>query len=248
MSVNPIQKTPIILNNNKLWLNADYPIGVISAQPADATAVSAWTNLGGEFFTCTQGSGTSQPVFKRNVNAGKSGILFDGSNDGMTLTGGGGPLTAANRFASTTAFTQVVTFKMNATGVAQVLESMRGTVSTDKTTLGIDVNNFLYFEVNTGVTTTTAISFTDTTKPHIAVATNDGANTIALYLDGVLVVGGTATSTTTASNSVVIGNIGALTHCFSGYIFDFIYFTGVIPTAQRTSITQYLANLRGVAI
>lgn len=251
MSVYPIQKTPIIMNTTKMWLNADYPLGVVSVQPADSTAISAWTNLDGAILTCAQGSGTSQPLFKSNVNAGKSGILFDGSNDAMTLTGGAGPLTAANRFASTSAFTLIFTFQMLATNVAQNLHAMRGASATDKTSTGIDVNNNLYFEVNNGgVITTVSTPFSNTSNPHIAVATNDGANGIALYLDGVLAVGSTATSSTSGSgNTVTIGNIPiSLSSPFNGYIFDG-YFNGrVLAAAERTSITQYFANLRGIAL
>lgn len=250
MAVYPRQQTPIIMNNSTGWFNSDYFAGVVVAQPADATPVGTWVNLGGNRLTAAQASGTSQPFFKTNVNAGKSGILFDGSNDSITISGAS-PLTAAQRFASTAVFSLVITFRcLSITASGQVLESMRGSVSTDKTTVGVDAAGILYFQVqNAGVITLVSTAFSETTNPHVVIVTNDGANGLNLYLDGVTAVGNTGTPTTSGTASTVsMGNIPGLTRPLNGYIFDFMHFSKVLSSAERTSINRFFSNLRGVAI
>lgn len=250
MAIFPIEKAPPIMRGNDLWLNADYPIGIVAAQPADSVAVSAWSNVGGSLITCAQVTGANQPLFKINVNAGKAGILFDGSNDAMILTGTGG-LTAAQRFASTAIFTLIFTFRcLGIIASGQDLEAMRGSVSTDKTTVGIDLDGILYFQVqNAGVTTLVSTPFSETTKPHIVVVTNDGSNGLALYLDGVLAAGSSASANTSGTaNSVAIGNIPGLTRPFNGYMFDVFHSNKILSTTERNRITNFFANLRGIAL
>lgn len=233
------------------WLNADYPLSITAAQPADGTAMTSWVNLAGQRLTYTQGTSTNQPVFKTNVNVGKSGILFDGSNDGISCAGS--PINSYVSYASNAVFTMVFTFKALAiTNVnGQNLQSMRGSVATDKTTVGIDTGlTNLYFEVNNaGVITNVATSFTDTTNNHVVIVTNDGANGIALYLDGVTAAGTTVLSGTSGNaNTVYIGNVPAFTRGWNGYIYDHVFYSRVITSTERTNINRFFANLRGITI
>ena len=251
MAVFPVQQVPLILLETKMWLNASYVLNAVTANPADATPISSWANLDGNIMTCGQASATNQPLFKTNIAAGKPALLFDGSNDGMALTGTG-PLTAAQRFASTSVFTMAFVFRaLVTTGNAQCLEAMRGAVATDKTTLGIDATGNLYWEVNNaGVITTIATAFSDTTNPHIVLVTNDGASGLTMYLDGVQITGGAATSGTSGTaNTVEIGNIPvAFTRAFNGYIFDFFHSGKILTTDERNQLTTFFSNFYGVSI
>lgn len=252
MSNNPGGNTVVPLQSGTAfaYLNADYPLSITAAQPADGTAMTSWVNMAGQQLSYAQGTSANQPTFKTNVNAGKSGILFDGINDGISCTGS--PVNSYVRYASNTPFSMFFTFRMLAlTAGGMNLQSMRGAVATDKTTVGVDASSNLYWEVNNaGVITTIATPFTDTTKPHIIFVTNDGANGLTMYLDGVQIIGGTATSTTSGTaNSVMIGNIPvAFSRPWNGYIYDHGWLSGVSSSAVRTSNTSYFSNVRGIAI
>lgn len=234
------------------WANVDYPLGFKSALPADATALSSWANLSGNVMTCTQGTGASQPLFKRNVSAGRGGILFDGINDAFNLATTSGT-NAQTLLMPSNPYTIIVSFKaLVVDATARNLLSTRQTTSSTKTTIGTTGSNSIGGGINNGSAINKTGSFTDTTKPHIITMTNDGSGTIVVTLDGVT-LSGTDTMQTSGSTSVVVGssNVGGVftTNPWNGYIFDLLIYTGsVLGSTPLTAISKYISNIEGVAL
>jgi hypothetical protein len=243
---------PRTVQGLQFWLNADYISGLGVANPANNTALSAWTNLIGGSLSCAQGTGASQPLYKSNVINGKGAVLFDGVNDAFLVTNSPGA-NASLIFTVLFPITIYVTFRALTSAATGNIMSTRSTVGTNKVSIGIDGTGILYSQLNNGQGIKST-AFTDTTLPHVLVLESDGVSTINQYVDNVLSAGTTATiATNTLASSVSIGATAATGPVFTaspwnGYIMDYLFYNRLTTAAQRTLLTQYLASLRGIAI
>jgi hypothetical protein len=66
--------------NLELWLDADQITGLV-----DGNAVSPWTDQSGNGFDASNGTAGSRPLYKTNIINGLPTVLFDGSDDFLTL-------------------------------------------------------------------------------------------------------------------------------------------------------------------
>ena len=67
----------------QLWLDASQITGL-----NDGDAVSTWNDVSGNANNATQGTVSARPLYKTNIKNGKPALLFDGVDDGFTLTTG----------------------------------------------------------------------------------------------------------------------------------------------------------------
>ena len=66
-----------------LWLDASQITGL-----NDGDAVATWNDLSGLANNATQGTASARPLYKTNIKNGKPALLFDGVDDGFSLTTG----------------------------------------------------------------------------------------------------------------------------------------------------------------
>lgn len=67
----------------QLWLDASQIAGL-----NDGDAVATWNDASGNANNATQGTASARPLYKVNIKNGKPALLFDGVDDGFTLTTG----------------------------------------------------------------------------------------------------------------------------------------------------------------
>lgn len=72
--------SPTNISGLQFWFKAD------SLALSDGNAISTWNDSGPRGANATQGSGTSQPLYKTNIKNGLPCVLFDGSNDYFNVT------------------------------------------------------------------------------------------------------------------------------------------------------------------
>ena len=82
---------PTDLSNLSLWLKAD------SLSLNDGDPVSTWTDSSGNSNNATQ-TGTNRPLYKTNIFGSMPALLFDGSNDFMSITSSASLRTGAADF------------------------------------------------------------------------------------------------------------------------------------------------------
>ncbi len=256
MSVFPVQLTPLVASPGlKVYLNCDYPLGFNNAAPADTTVLSSWANLAGGLFICSQATGVSQPAYRANVNAGKSGIRFDGTNDAMDITTTSGSLASAI-LDPANPYTILISFRSIVLGAtSRNLLSTRGDATTKKTYIGTSGSvNSIGVGVNNGSTINKTGSFTNTTSPHLITMTNNGAGTVVGALDGVTLSGSDTLATNGAVSAVTLGatqafNLTYTANPWNGYIFDLLIYPGIVlDSGVLQNLSRYIANTRGISI
>lgn len=70
---------PTNLDNCKLWLDAT------RINQADNTAVATWDDLSGNNYNATQATSANRPTFRTNQINGKPAVIFDGTNDTLSV-------------------------------------------------------------------------------------------------------------------------------------------------------------------
>lgn len=82
MAIFSLTQVPNTIPSCVLWLDANDPAGN-HTQPANNSALSTWVDKSGTGNHATQATGSMQPLFKTNSQAGLPAIRFDGVNDWM---------------------------------------------------------------------------------------------------------------------------------------------------------------------
>lgn len=72
--------SPASISGLQLWYKADAITGLNDGDP-----VATWTDQSGNGRNATQASATLKPLYKTNILNGMAGVLFDGSNDLMSI-------------------------------------------------------------------------------------------------------------------------------------------------------------------
>jgi hypothetical protein len=190
--------------------------------------------------TLTQSSSTNISAITGTVPTNGSSVTFNGSS---YLSTAGSSQLAFNNSQYTIEFWVY----FNALSVQQCFYDLRGATTTNIASfMQLLSNNTITYNVGTTVIITSSVTFSSPFWYHVAVVgTNQNTNGVTMYVNGVNV--GTGTDNNTHSQyGLRIGQTGAGTNTFNGYISNFRIVVGTavyasnfaVPSAPLTAITN----------
>lgn len=205
------------------WFDASNAASIISS----GGAVSQWSDLSGNGYHATQGTGASQPITGTRTVNGLNGLDFDGTNDQMTLPAG---LYGLSNGANTAY--AVVVWDSDATTQRPFSGSM--TAGAYKF-LKISAT-LLQGEVGTGLSNRSVTS--DLVNPHIY-ELKSNVSSVNMTRDGAVgaSLGAPVFSNMTDFNISFQPGVG---DWVNGIICEIFFFNRELTTAERNQIGNYL--------
>ena len=193
------EPSPLDLPNLKLYLSATR-----MPQYADGTAMPSFVDFSSSNLTATQTTTSLQPLFKTNQFGTNAGINFDGIDDALNLPSGSG-----NILKNVSEFTFQYLGKRSGTSTTQ-----RGVYLGQQTSgsfrllfqfsfSGIVQCNIITVD---GGTPISLVASTNDLNVHLVQVTMNTDYKVYMYLDGMLVANGIATSLTPFTNVTGINN------------------------------------------
>lgn len=205
------EPSPLDLPNLKLYLSATR-----MPQYADGATISSFLDYSGNNYNATQASGTLQPLFKTNQFGTQAGINFDGVDDALDFPSAVGDiLKNINQFT-----VQYLAKRNNISTACRGLYLGQQTSGKFRLLIQFSATGLLQSSIWTidGGTPTSLSAPSNDLNPHLIQVTMDTNYLVSLYLDGVLVASGTATSLTPFSNVSGINNsLGYINQAFPTY-------------------------------
>ena len=236
--------TPNQIPGLNLWYDAALANATnFDPVPADTGAVTAWKDKQATGRDANQASGTRKPTWHANQSGGYGAILFDGSNDVLTLN----PIDWALSLAGQTTY---IVVKANAlTGTPRVTQTNTG---------GYQFFWDTYWGIETASGRAKSASAGNTTSYQYMGMIFDGSKTDAntttqnnlrlqMRINGVLQTltfsanVGTATAGS-ATGLFVGGDSQPPSNPFSGYIAEMMIWTRTLSATEITSVENYLSN------
>lgn len=121
---------PSWISGLQLWLDASdastlYQSSGGSAATADGDPVGYWADKSGNARDAVQASGTNKPTLKLGVKNSRNTLLFDGTNDSLSVSGSASSL----KFLHSADSTVFAVFKYNTLNGGAIIDSMAGTTA-----------------------------------------------------------------------------------------------------------------------
>lgn len=236
--------TPAMLPGIRIWLDASQLKWQGSSEMADATALDNWRSIVKLPFSSSDvaftGSSTSRPLYKRNIQNSKAGILFDGSNDLLT-----GPTDWSN-ICSRNEHTIVIVCKPTAlvstgSGTTYSRPNLVGSIGQYD---GISIspsggnNIFTAWQYDaSGLATASTGSIAANNMVLIESWHQNGV--LSISLNQATAVTATLRETTVNGSTMQLGTAGGGAY-FTGYLFEVLIFDRALTTQQRTALGNYL--------
>lgn len=223
-----ITPIPLTISGLQLWLDGNDPAGN-NNNPSNGTAISAWVDKSGLKRNATQASGTLQPAYYSNVQAGKGVIRFDGSNDTLA--------TAAFSSVIAIPYTQFVVLK---TTVYKSFNVALNDVTT-LSSMGVhgDSSKMYLFNgavANVGITNTSFnLLYTKWNGTSTDISVNGGATSTV-----------NPGTTRTSLSGLRIGANTDLSNAFAGDIAEIIIYNRTLTASEISTVNNYLKNKWGV--
>lgn len=222
--------SPSDIAGQLLWLDANAITGLNDSDP-----VGAWEDSSTSNNDATQGTAGKKPLYKTNIANGKPGLLFDGTDDQLVLTGF--PTIGGATFPDMAYFF--------------VAQPLTGT-DTYSTWLSAGASNGFWFKGDTKKLSfytasdhlnSTAINFSET---HLWSLEQVGGSSgdSQFYLDGTADGTHTGVGLQWAPNS--IGDDSG-SETFKGYLFEMLVYTTALSAQNRSDLTAYLKTKYGIA-
>lgn len=240
--------TPSQIPSLNLWYDASEAISAnFNPVPTNAGAVSSWLDKQGLGRAADQPSGIRQPTWNSNQQNSQGAILFDGSNDVLTLNNISWSLSLPGQ-------TSYVVVKANAlTGTPRITQTnTNGYQFFWDSTWGVETAGGRAKSATAGNTTNYIymgmILDGTQTNPDVTVQNNlrlkmriNGAPQTLTFSTNV----GTATSG--AANTMFVGAASATgTNPFSGYIGEMLIWTRTLNTSEILAVETYLSDKWGI--
>ena len=239
--------TPEQIPDLNLWYDASvsnvlYIENTSGGAPTDTQAVQKWIDKKGNGRDANQTTGTRQPTWRSNQQNGLGAILFDGSNDVMTLN----PI--GSWALSLPGQTTYVVIKANAlTGIPRVIATNTGgyqffwdtywgieTASgRAKSAFAGNTTNYQYMGMIFDGTKTDANTTTQNNL-RLKMRINGIAQSLTFSANV-----GTATSSS-ATGLFVGGDSQPVSNPFSGYIAELLIWTRTLTSSEILAIETYL--------
>lgn len=245
------QWTPSIVATLQLWLDASDTSTLLqssggSQASADGDPVGYWADKSGNGYHATQSDGTRKPALKTGVKNGRNILRFDGSNDGLTISGSA----SSFKFLHGSKATVFVVAKNNSSSDGMILCSNNGTAAntgywfyfgsgTSLWTNATAAPSSIVFELSSTITATNYNllgSISDATSSTIASRVRNYTN--GSLLSGTNTANGTA-STADSTFDVFIGR-GPTAYPMNGDICEVLVFNSNLATTDRQNIEFYL--------
>lgn len=199
----------------RVWLKADAITGL-----NDGDAISTWADSSGNGYDFTQ-MGDSRPLYKTGIQNGKAGVLFDGTNDLMTMVS-----------AAVTVGTVFVVAEYDGAGN---FPTYNGIIT--------ETGSSIFYII--GRINTTTFLATGSSTPNMRV---NGVATVefAPITDTKVV---TAWDTTPASIATLqLGKDRNNSRYWKGYMHEIIIYDTNLSTADKQAVEAYLASKYGITL
>ena len=217
---------PTSAPNLEYWFKAD------SLALSDGAAVATWADSSGNTRDISQGTGANQPVYKTGILNGQPVVRFDGSNDTLARAP-----EAANKSA---AFSMFVVVVPRALGNFGAMASAAGSWVFYKWN---DQN--IRLSAGTALTTTSAAVIGTPMVYGLTLVT--GSRNI--YANGASIGSDSGAFTANSTGSLVIGaDAAAGTFFYNGDVAEFLYYSRVVDSTERSSVTSYLGSKYGITV
>lgn len=231
---------PIIRSSAKFTPLLYRPFAWYDATTIATGAVSSWTDLSGNGFHATQGTGAAQPTCTANTLNGKNTLVFDGGNF----------LVCSSRLYSITNSSNTI-FAIVQTSLGTTQQriingteggSSRYTLSFETT---VGRSSFLSNSASsTAVTNDTATK----TNATIYTAFRTGT-TLSLSVNGGAATTNSSGGDENGINAMSIGaQAGGASIWLTGYIAEILIFNYALESADIIQMNRYLSNKWGIAI
>jgi hypothetical protein len=220
--------------------------------PAENTPVATWYDTSGNHYNATQPTAGLQPIFKTNQYNGRPALVFDGSNDYLSL---GTQLGKPNTY---TVF--VLAMTPNTARTESIFSSSDSGGSTryswvEVANLGSLPGQIEYGFGNDTLPGTAAYNYGHTTVPvlsnnifrDIAETYMNGDAAVKIYADGVQQPttneSGTGTSIGGTAAETAIGRYGGFNGSYwLGDISEIVVYNRVLSDSERLAVDAYLAG------
>lgn len=228
-----------------LWLDGADPLntGVV---PADATAISTWSDKSGRGNNLTQGTGANQPLLKRNIQGGLSVVRFDGSNDSIAqATNTDFQLNKDMTFYSVACSTATPGTFQRMYSRGNFPPGGYGYGRTASTSEG----DFTMFATQSNVTSSSGAFYASNGvfEADACVFTNSGS-TIQIYKNNTSYLSQAAGALTANNVAFTVGIQSDLVQPWKGDIAELIIFANKHTTTQVQDMFRWLGNKWGMAI
>lgn len=243
-----ITNAPLTAPGCVLYLDGNDPNGT-GVPPADATAIATPFDFSGAANAPTQGTGSKQALFKRDIVGSRGALLFDGVDDTYVKTNFEGCSLAD--YEIYIAFTSISNFRP-----CNIQKSDQASGILQDFALGATTWRFLHRKpISTsggGAQSVLASAITQ----NVPVIVNDRRDSAgAIYATNVNKLTADGTVATSAADALGVGNnlnlyVGSAADITftSGYLHYLIIYNVTHTTAQRQSILRFMANSLGVSL
>lgn len=229
-----LEFTPRSISDLALWLDASNE----STVTRSSGQVTAWQDKSGNGNDLTQGTSSNQPLFQENWFNGRPTVLFDGTDDNLTL---GSQLIATGD--QWDAF--VVLDNLNAGADDDYILSQWLSTAGNRTIFLFHRESGLEaFNGSTGAQpsgSTTLVS----NKPYIFGSSYDGTN-LAVHINGQQDASISAGAMTLSDIPLYLWSSSQSTRFWNGNVSEVIFFKKKLSGAEKGQIIQYLRNKWGI--
>jgi len=251
MAVFPIQKTPLVISGLKLWLDANDPEGT-GIQLNNGDPVAVFYDKSGSKTSATQLTSGAQPIFTTNLQAGKPGIVFNGSSSFMRIPAG-----FLNKFTTDIdVFVVAKQNSLNASGDAWMYNSpnISGNRFNISGFFGSTTNAFFDFGDTAGAgssngsISTTQSKFGTLGKTGIWEFSNLADTTQLISSNAGIIAQAAQGGTKSSANQICeLGRYNG-TYYTSMTIFEIVVYNRILTTSERETLNRYLSNKWAIAL
>lgn len=231
-------------------------------QPTDTQGVRSWKDKSGNGYNATQATSANRPTFRTNQINGKPAVIFDGTNDVLTIDSS----TSTFKFLHSDKSTVFAVFKAGVVSDPNAVYGILGSGGANTTNIGYDIwwddrvsqsrNNAILLRVYRGVSSTNVIAtsndnvYTANTFNFLTI-TGDPANATAANRSSLQVATGTilktntqtaTLSTSNATYNLQIGAAGNNAIRLNGSICEIIIYNRLLESGEIKQVQNYLKS------
>jgi len=239
-------------NTLGLYLDANKVLGG-NPNPADGTAITtaanAWRDLSSNNSIAYQGTAASKPLFKTDIDTGNPMILFDGTDDALTIDSAA---TVDNLFSG--GGFAIFVIKPTGLGGASLgrLFSQSGGNNymylSDESAGTCKISFYMSFSTTAGewVTNSRVINLNEVNIVAVSYNNSSVANDPIIYINGKSPTPITETSTpvgtAAATTTLRIGNSATTSRSYAGYMGDIAMFKTILNSMQIANLIEFFAK------